>query len=202
MSITTTEYGSFQEAYDFFNRELFGSVLPELLITLQRKAHSMGYFSYRRFSARREQSETHELALNPDTFKAQTDEQILDTLVHEMVHVWQYSFGTPSRSGYHNREWALKMKEAGLQPSSTGKPGGKETGQRMSDYIVEGGPYALAYQRLANTGFKLSWDSKIDSRSRILSKVKFRCPECGQNAWAKPDASLICGHCGQEMTRG
>lgn len=27
------------------------------------------------------------------------------------------------------------------------------------------------------------------------SKTKFTCQECGQNAWAKPDALLICGNC-------
>ena len=30
------------------------------------------------------------------------------------------------------------------------------------------------------------------------SKMKFTCPECGQNAWAKPDALLICGECFDE----
>jgi len=27
------------------------------------------------------------------------------------------------------------------------------------------------------------------------SKTKFSCLECGQNAWAKPGARLICGEC-------
>jgi hypothetical protein len=45
---------------------------------------------------------------------------ILSTLVHEMVHVWQETYGNPSRRGYHNRQWAEKMREVGLQPSSTG----------------------------------------------------------------------------------
>ena len=30
------------------------------------------------------------------------------------------------------------------------------------------------------------------------SKTKFTFPECGQNAWAKPDALLICGDCYDE----
>ena len=30
------------------------------------------------------------------------------------------------------------------------------------------------------------------------SKMKFTCPECGQNAWAKPDALLLCGECFDE----
>jgi len=31
------------------------------------------------------------------------------------------------------------------------------------------------------------------------SKTKFTCPKCGQNAWAKPDATLICGVCATEL---
>jgi predicted RNA-binding Zn-ribbon protein involved in translation (DUF1610 family) len=31
--------------------------------------------------------------------------------------------------------------------------------------------------------------------AKKASKIKFTCPECGQNAWAKPDALLLCGAC-------
>jgi hypothetical protein len=30
---------------------------------------------------------------------------------------------------------------------------------------------------------------------RWRGKMKFTCPECGQNAWGKPDTQLICGAC-------
>jgi hypothetical protein len=33
IAITPVEYGGLQEAYDHFNRELFGSGLPDVLIT-------------------------------------------------------------------------------------------------------------------------------------------------------------------------
>jgi hypothetical protein len=36
---------------------------------------------------------------------------------------------------------------------------------------------------------------KTRPREKKASKTKFTCPECGQNAWAKPDALLICGEC-------
>jgi hypothetical protein len=88
------------------------------------------------------------------------------------------------------------MKEIRLQPSSTGEPGGKETGQHMSHYIVAAGPYAKAYARLAASGFQLHWQSApAGERVKVKrkSKTKFTCPECGQNAWAKPDALLLCG---------
>ena len=51
------------------------------------------------------------------------------------------------------------MKEIGLQPSSTGEPGGKETGQTVSHYIIPGGRYAKAYAKLKAKGFQLHWQS-------------------------------------------
>jgi hypothetical protein len=200
-AITITEYQGFQRAYDFFNRELFGGLLPQVLVTLQRHANTRGYFSPERFSGRLDESAVHELALNPDTFTGNTDEVILSTLVHEMAHVWQQTHGKAPRKGYHDRQWAQKMREVGLQPSSTGEEGGAETGQSMSHYIIPEGRFANAYAKLAATGFQLHWQSAPASgegRAKKSSKTKFTCPECGQNAWAKPDALLICGECFDE----
>jgi hypothetical protein len=197
-TITQAEYRSFQQAYDFFNRELFGGSLPAVLVTLQRHAKAYGYFAPERFIGRMEKEEAHELAMNPDHF-GRTDELILSTLVHEMVHVWQQAHGTPPRRSYHDRQFAAKMKEVGLQPSTTGQPGGKETGQTMSHYIIKGGPFAKAFAKLAATGFKLRWQSRPfgdpERKKKRASKTKFTCPDCAQNAWAKPDALLICGNC-------
>lgn len=87
--ITPTEYRAFQKAYDFFNAQLFAGSLPHVLVILQRRARTRGYFSPERFTARTEDATAHELALNPDTFTDRTDEEILSTLAHEMAHVWQ-----------------------------------------------------------------------------------------------------------------
>ena len=117
-------------------------------------------------------------------------------LVHEMAHVWQETYGEPSRRGYHNRQWAEKMREVGLQPTSTGEPGGMETGQSVTHYIIPEGHYARAYAQLASSGYKLHWQSlPAVGSAKKTSKRKFTCPECRQNAWAKPGACLICGQC-------
>ena len=129
--ITQKEYRAFQAAFDFFNLRLFGGSVPQVLITLQRRAGMRGYVACERFAARLAPGAVHELALNPNTFVGCTDRGIA-LLVHEQVHVWQVTHGTPSRSGYHNREWADRMQQLGLAPSATGQPGGRETGQRMS----------------------------------------------------------------------
>jgi hypothetical protein len=197
-AITPAQYRAFQEAFDFFNAELFANSLPHVLVTLQRHAKARGYFAPDRFTGRIEDSAAHELAMNPDTFTGRTDEEILSTLAHEMVHVWQQSQGTPPRRAYHDRQWAAKMKEIGLHPSSTGQPGGNETGQSMTHYIVQGGAYATAYAKLKAKEFQLHWQSAppgSQAKAKAASKTKFTCPECEQNAWARPDALLICGDC-------
>jgi hypothetical protein len=198
-ALTPIEYRAFQQAYDFFNAELFSNSLPPVLLTLQRKPKARGYFAPEKFQGRIEETAAHELALNPDHFTGRTDQEILSTLVHEMVHVWQETHGRPPRRCYHDRQWAGKMKEVGLQPTDTGAPGGKETGQSVTHYIMPAGPFQEAFTRLEATGYRLHWQSRLEqteqAKSKRASKTKFVCPTCEQNAWAKPDAQLICGEC-------
>ncbi|NGO55683.1 SprT-like domain-containing protein [Allomesorhizobium camelthorni] len=199
---TRTTYEALNQAYDFFNDRLFSGGLPACLITMQRKARAYGYFAGSRFGGRDGGEVTDEIALNPSHFKARTDRESLSTLAHEMAHLWQHHFGKPSRSGYHNKEWAAKMHEIGLHPSTTGEPGGKETGQSCSHYIIEGGAFARAYDDLAGNGMATLyvelWDdeeAKKKRKAKAASKTKYTCPGCQANAWAKPDTRLICGEC-------
>lgn len=209
MTITTTAYGTFEEAFDYFNQELFGGKLWPCLITLQRKKNTGGYYSPHRFKGRvNKQDRTDEIALNPELFAAFTDEYILSILVHEMTHYYQRIYGNPGRGRYHNREWATLMIERGLIPSSTGDPEGKRTGDKMSHYIKEGGKFQKACQKLLATGFRLHWEannnytlirrkggSDVQADQPKNDRIKFTCLTCGLNAWAKPSAVLICGVC-------
>jgi predicted RNA-binding Zn-ribbon protein involved in translation (DUF1610 family) len=87
------------------------------------------------------------------------------------------------------------MKQIGLQPSDTGEPGGKEAGQSVTHYIVAGAapsPKPMPSSRgaaLSCTG------NRPPAKAKQASKTKFTCPDCGQNAWGKPDTALICGLC-------
>jgi predicted SprT family Zn-dependent metalloprotease len=205
MTDTPTEavYKDLLYAYDYFNDVLFGGKLPTCLITMQRKPRARGYFSYERFNSRRdEQDTTDEIALNPVAFQDRTDEEILSTLVHEMVHLWQYHVGSPSRSGYHNREWADMMKRLGLPPSDTGKPGGRETGQRVTHYIIPGGPFALTCAVLLEDGdCNIHYEEKgsQNAAKKAASKTRYTCPSCGLNAWAKPGVRINCDQCDKPL---
>ena len=130
---TRNMYRYVEDAFDHFNRELFNNTLPKPLLTFQREKNCVGMFMHRRWQ-NREEGYINEIALNPLYFVTHNPLELSQTIVHEMCHLWQYEFGTPSRRSYHNREWAQKMESIGLMPSDTGAPGGKTTGQHMSDY--------------------------------------------------------------------
>ena len=104
---TQRTYSSLTAAYDFFSRELFGGQLPPCLITVQRHKGAYGYFSGKRFVNVADPEEvTDEIALNPTRFAMRSPEEVLATLVHEMVHLWQHHFGKRPRRSYHDRQWA------------------------------------------------------------------------------------------------
>ena len=154
---TLQSYAELQSAFDFYNRTLFDDALPNCMITLQREKRTYGYFSSRRFVNRDGQSTTDEIAINPAYFGILPLTEILQTMVHEMVHAWQAHFGKPGRRRYHNEEWAKKMESVGLMPSSTGKPGGSRTGERVADYVIEGGLFLQVTEEFLSTGFQVSW---------------------------------------------
>jgi len=200
---TNETYPDLQRAFDWFNTQLFSGALTPVLITLQRKKGAGGYFSPERFTHTENAGKhVHEIALNPQHFRAQTTTEVLGILVHEMTHLWQQHHGTPPRRCYHNHEWASKMIAVGLHPSDTGKPGGKIVGQRMTHYIVPDGPFAKACARILATAPPALYADRAEepaAAKKRASKTKYTCPGCGLNAWAKPDAPLACAECTQLM---
>lgn len=200
-TIASIEFGGLEEAYNHFNTTLFeGELYERVALQYQRRANSKGYFSPDRFSRRSDKLPYHEIALNPDTFIERTDAQICSTLAHEMTHLWQQQNGRAAR-GYHNKEWAAKMKSIGLQPSSTGAVGGRETGQRVSHYIIPGGKFEKAFDKLAATNWKLNLQSTPHAGPNGGRKNKntFICPTCEQKAYGKPSLAIICKPCGIQM---
>lgn len=198
-------YAELQDAYDYFNRELFekvlGNSLPGAMITLQRKHATMGYFSGRRWSYRQDGNEASELdtavphiavgppdtaedgvehadeiALNPEFITVKSIEETMQTLVHEMAHQYQAHFGKPGRGRYHNGELATIMESIGLILSSTGRPGGKSTGDSMSDYVQAGGHFEKVCKRLLTRKFKISWLDRFPVTREMLAQTLHQQP--------------------------
>ena len=222
MTPTKQQFEAFENAYQYFNEVLFHYELPPVILNLSRKSKAMGFVAPFRWKAADTESTAkkdhiHELSINPEILCMDLIE-VYSTLVHEQCHIWQYSCGKPSRTGYHNKEWADKMESVGLMPSSTGRAGGKRTGQNMSDYPIENGVFLRALDNMPDS-YKLPFISIEGERkyksvslglpgaTNILSdeqeaepkpkknKVKYTCPSCNVNVWGKPDLNVLCGHC-------
>ena len=216
---TMQAYTELQIAYDYFNKEIFKGELPPCLIILYNKERrTFGYFVNKQFiNAKGQHCDC--IAMNPQYFAGYSVESIMQTLVHEMCHLWQYNCGNPSRKGYHNKEWGDKMEALGLMPSNTGKPGGRKLGQQMMDYVIEGGMFQKACNQLVTEEFKITWYDRFPVKQENLdaaliaglgieampvkpttgqnksNRIKYTCPGCKANAWGKPHLNLICGDC-------
>lgn len=212
ISLTKAQYDLLDAAYLFFNKQLFNSELPECMIVLHRKKSSRGYFHAERYvdresvrtAKKKAQIKSYdELALNPDTFD-RTDTSILSTLVHEMCHVWQYRCtekGKEKKTSYHDKIWAKKMEEVGLMPSTTGAPGGKKTGQKVTHYVIEGAAFEKHCKKfLVNRSIKLSsFQLPSTSSESKKNKIAYICPSCEVKAWGKPKLNIVCGDCGEQL---
>lgn len=222
--LTLRIYSDLQTAYDYFNRELFDGRLPEALLVLSYHRGANGYFRSKPFVPRDQlgaydewqaavletpddspalesiKPGVDEISLNIFTFRDRTVQDIMSTLVHEMVHLEQFHFGEdiPKRIAHHNREWGSLMKRVGLYPSATGAPGGKETGRRMTHYVVEGGPFEAAVENLPVT---LDWVGllPLKKKKEREPKVTYCCPDCEARVRGKAGLNIRCDDCDQVM---
>jgi len=162
----------------------------------------MGFFAPDRWA--KGEASVPEISLNPDHLLRPLADT-MSTLVHEMCHQWQSQCGSPSRGGYHDKEWGHKMKQIGLHPSNTGEPGGRQTGQQMTHYSIDGGPFEAAFAAMPEE-YGIPWTSgaaaKKPATKKPESKVRFSCPGCGANAWGKPGLLIKCQPCNLDMAGG
>jgi len=218
---TKQQFNAFENAYEYFNVVLFQKQLPPVILNLSRKSKAMGFVAPFRWRAADtdgtdRNSRLHELSINPEILAMDLIE-VYSTLVHEQCHIWQHTHGMPSRPGYHNKEFAEKMISVGLMPSTTGKPGGKTVGQKMSDYPIENGRFLAALDNMPDE-FKMPFvsiegdrivqimnalngiggsnpSSSAPAEAPKKNKVKYSCTACKTNVWGKPDLKIICGEC-------
>lgn len=201
---TNAQFAAYRAMWDYFNVALFGGTLRPVILNFSRAANSLGFFAPLRWEHGDET--THEISLNPAYLKRRSPRDVASTLVHEMAHLWQQDHGKPGRRGYHNEEWAQKMDALGLAPSSTAAPGGARVGYRMSHYIVDGGPFARAFDAMPReyllpwTCWEVGASDKAKGKTKPrASKLKYTCPTCAANAWGKPALRLRCGECDEMM---
>ncbi len=181
MNLPTPEtYDELQRAYDFFNEKLFSNELPPCLITLQREKRTYGYCSFKRFVGRESGYTVDEIAMNPVYFSIRTIKATLSTLVHEMVHQWQFHFGEPG---------------AVLSPTGKGYIDDEEDDSEHEQEVEEGrDPVELDDEIIEAMRFVTP---PPEAPVNKTNREKYSCPVCHINLWGKPGIVVYCGgeHC-------
>lgn len=152
MKPTIEFYSYLTDTFDFFNKKLFDNQLSQVVFVVTRKKRVAGHFRSAGWVSE-DDNKFHEIAVNPAYFVTASPLELYQTIVHEMAHQWQNEFGKESRGGYHNTQWANKMREIGLEPISAN---GKGTGQAVGDKPIPNGPFERACIELFLTGLKLT----------------------------------------------
>lgn len=160
-------YNYLSEAFSFFNKALFDDELDHVMFVITRKKNVTGHFRRRGWLDENDEV-FHEIAVNPQHFISASPLELYQTIVHEMTHQWQFQKGTESRAGYHNKEWADKMRSIGLNPISKN---GKGTGQSVSDEPEPNGPFERACVDFFMKGHKLSIIDGAYSSSKALKQL-------------------------------
>lgn len=185
-------------SYDIFNTELFGSELPPVMLRLGHKPGSYGYFQPNKWM-NAEGQHLDVINLDSQTAADRPLLELLSTLVHEMAHAWVFHCHNARRStGGHGRAWRERMTELGLPPVQIGRTWGKSTHRIDPD-----GRYACTFFEHQQQLQALPWRECIaragergaGGRGRSVDRVRFQCPRCNGNAWARPAARLLCGSC-------
>lgn len=206
---TEKQYQVLQDAFDYFNEKLFKDSLPQVMLTLNRERNTFGYYVPSIWTDEKGREQWGEIALNPDYILAdgkRTDKEVYSTLVHEMCHLWQEYDGSAPRRCYHNKDFSEKMERVGLITSSDATPNGKRTGQHVTHYIVEGGPFDLAFNSMpksllipCHTLFALKGEAKKKIKKARPKTVTYFCPKCEATVKGKEGTNVICGDCMEPM---
>lgn len=105
-----------ERCFDAFNKELYNSELPTPVITIQAagKKNALGWFCGNAWNVK--ENQIPEINLSAEHLNRSVNE-ILQTLIHEMVHLDNYVNGISdcSASQYHNRKFKVAAEKIGLE---------------------------------------------------------------------------------------
>lgn len=226
---TTLEvYRKFQKAVDLIEEKFFigkgKRSFPRCVLAVNNKCKSVvcAFVQNNALFDKSNGDKIQYLGINP-SYLARGNEYILLTLCHELCHIYEHAFIHIPRGGYHDKAWALLMKDCGLEPVYLNKSKtavnekiieGGEFEAFVKDFTEEYGDYfnVVGYSQTVAQGYKdRNPDSNIDLSDAPIAdnadtpvkvynrnKTKYEC-SCGKVLWGKGNLYIICGDCSLRM---
>ena len=200
--------GYLNKVFDLLNEEFFENTLSRPTITIQSTPRAYGHFSLREDTWVSKLGGTHEINIGAGTL-ARPIEEVAATLLHEMVHYYNFENGVQdcSRgSTYHNRRFKASAEAHGLRVEHTDKYGWSRTSPSdallhfilkndLTDILINRNEYNGAH--VHGTGARRG--TEITSPPKPNSTRKYICPCCGNSVRATKAVNIACLDCNVPM---
>ena len=196
--------GYLNKVFDLLNAEFFENTLSRPTITIQSTPKAYGHFSLREDTWISKLGGTHEINIGAGTL-SRPIEEVAATLLHEMVHYFNYEQGIQDCSRgntYHNRRFKEAAEARGLIVTHSDKYGWSHTSpsDRLLEVILDNDLTDILINRNEYTGFRITGTGTHSGAGAVLppkrsSTRKYICPCCGMSVRATRAVNVACMDC-------
>lgn len=202
--------GYLNKIFDLLNEEYFESSLSRPTITIQSTPKAYGHFSLNKDTWISKLGGTHEINIGAGTL-ARPIENVVATLLHEMVHYFNHVNGVQDCSRgntYHNGKFRRAAEERGLIVTHSDKYGWSytEPSDELLEFCLKFGLTEILINRNEATYFRVGGASGAHSGAsgtvtppRTSSTRKYICPCCGMSVRATRTVRIACVDCEEQM---
>lgn len=197
-----------EKMYNTLNTDFFNGELEVPIITVQSKPGTWGHCSVAKVW-RRKDDNTFEMNIAAEMLDKELEE-IIDTLLHEMVHLYcrMHNIKETSRGGkYHNEKFKELAEKCMLNCVKT--PYGWNTvgkdNEKLIEYALSKGWTELKIGRgnvnlftIGGTGTPSNAEATPGTKAPSSTR-KYICPKCGMSVRATKVVNILCGDCMEKM---
>lgn len=183
-----------RRAFDFWNERVWDGELPVPVFNFHPQPPNgarLGHFLEDAWKAGdRRSRDQDEIVFYADLCLKEGMRQVLATLVHEMVHLWQRHHGVPSRNNHHNLQWHAEARRAGFRTTKGDYRGHTEPAAEFEAALkafeprVTGIPFRLdgRSRKAPPTGKQKKWVCRCGDYSVRVAIANFdaTCNRCGK----------------------
>ena len=201
--------GYLNKVFDLLNAEYFENALSRPTITIQSTPRAYGHFTLNNDTWVSTIGGSHEINIGAGTL-ARPIEEVCATLLHEMVHYYNYTNGIQDCSRgntYHNKRFKAAAEQRSLAVTYSDKYGWSHTEptEELIDFVIENRLTDILISRNDGSGFFIgktgthSGNIDIGGAPRTSSTRKYICPICGMSVRATRTVRIACMDCGEQM---
>ena len=203
--------GYLNKIFDLLNEAYFESTLSRPTITIQSTPKAYGHFSLREDTWISKLGGTHEINIGAGTL-SRNIESVVATLLHEMVHYYNYVNGIQDCSRgntYHNKRFKQAAEQRGLTVEHSEKYGWSHTSptEELLDFVINNGLTDILINRNEQGYFRVGGGTGTHNGGveitgkppRTSSTRKYICPCCGMSVRATRTVRIACIDCDEQM---